>query len=105
MMEEIDPKCGTFPGVTVLTKLDSVSLSKQNYLDRVRYAVDKKRIPLIKQEHFFFDCINQKDAELVLVDENGLWGFYELTRDGVDELITELDILLLQKSYGQGTDR
>lgn len=88
-----------------MTRVDSVSLAKQNYLDRVRHATDRKSISLLKEHAEFFACINQNDAELVMIDEKGLWGSYELSRDGVDRLLTELDILLLQKSYGQGTRR
>ncbi len=74
-------------------------------MDRVAFAANKRSIPFFKKDQKVFDCINQSAADLVLVDENGLWGSYELTREGVDLLLTELDILLLQKSYGEGTDR
>jgi len=101
----INPQCGLFEEIAVITKGDSVSLSKKNYLDRVTYAVERKSIRLEIKDQFFFDCINQPASDLVLVDERGVWGGYTLSRDGVDLLLTELDILLLQKSYGQGTDR
>lgn len=85
--------------------MDSVSLTKQNYLDRVVYAVENKKVPLAKKDQDFFECINQSESDLVLISEEGLWGAYDLSREGVDQLLTELDILLLQKTYGEGTYR
>ena len=102
---EIESSCALFQEVQVVSKIDSVSISKQNYLERVQFSTSKKKILLATESQDFFDCINQSDADLVLVDERGLWGAYSLSRDGVDLLLTELDILLLQKSYGQGTSR
>ena len=86
-------------------KQDSISISKQNYLDRVTYATQKKSIELITKDQLFFECINQTEVDLVLIDERGLWGGYSLSRDGVDLLLTELDILLLQKTYGKSAER
>lgn len=84
---------------------DSISLTKTNYLQRVEYATKKKSILFQQKEKDFFQCINQSDADLVLINEKGLWGGYELTREGVDLLLTELDILILQESYGEGAYR
>ena len=74
-------------------------------MNRITYGVDKRNATLLTKSDTFFNCINQSAADLVLINEEGLWGSYELTRDGVDQLLTELDILVLQQSYGKGTHR
>jgi len=102
---EISSACGDFESVVVLTKTDLISVSKQNYLDRVRFATEKKSVLLASENAEFFECVNEIEADLILVDERGLWGSYALTRDGVDQLLTELDILILEKSYGKGAER
>lgn len=74
-------------------------------MNRVIYGAKKRSANLVYQSESYFECIGQKESDIVLVDEKGLWGFYELNREGVDQLLTELDILVLQKSYGKGTSR
>ena len=74
-------------------------------MNRVIYASSKRKASLLYKSQSFFDCINQSDADLVLVNEKGLWGGYELSREGVDQLLTELDILTLQQQYGEGVSR
>jgi len=91
--------------IAVVAKDDSLSMVKTNYMNRVSYAVDKRSALLLTKSDTFFTCINQSTADLVLVSEEGLWGAYELSREGVDQLLTELDILRLQQSYGEGTHR
>ena len=91
--------------ITVGISSDSLTLAEKNYFQRVEYAVNKKSINLQRLDQETFDCINQNDADLVLLSEEGLWGGYELSREGVDLLLTELDILILQNSYGEGTYR
>ncbi|MEM6641566.1 MAG: hypothetical protein AAF616_01190 [Bacteroidota bacterium] len=98
-------ECDTATLVRVTYGFDSVSTAKRNYLQRVFYAAEKRSVLMKRQGRDFFDCVNQTEADLVLIDEAGIWGGYELSREGVDRLITELDILLLQKSYGKGTYR
>lgn len=97
--------CDQFKQVTIILRTDSVSIARQNYLDRVRFGAEKRDIKIIIKEKDFFNCINQSEADLVLVSGQGLWGGYTLTRDGVDQLLTELDILLIQQSYGKGAKR
>jgi len=97
--------CISPSGVMVIKSDDSVSIAKKNYLDRVTYLTSKRDITLQEKGEDFFSCINQTEADLVLINEEGLWGSYELSREGVDLLITELDILLLQSSYGEGAYR
>ncbi|WP_424964199.1 hypothetical protein [Ekhidna sp.] len=104
-MAEIPLECQQFEEVTVVSKNDSLSLVETNYMNRVIYAVDKRKAILEYKSTSFFDCINQSDVDLVLINSEGLWGGYELTREGVDQLLTELDILTLQQSYGKGTSR
>lgn len=91
--------------IAVIRTADSISLAETNYLKRVEYATEQRDIKLQKREKEFFNCINQSDADLVLINEDGLWGGYELTREGVDLLLTELDILIMQNSYGEGSHR
>ena len=73
-------------------------------MNRIRYTTDVKEVPLILDESEFFKCI-QNGNDLILVSEEGLWGSYNLDREGVDLLLTELDVLLIQKSYGKGVSR
>ena len=74
-------------------------------MNRVVFAAEKRKANLVYGSRSYFDCVNQTDADLVLVNEKGLWGAYRLSRDGVDQLLTELDILALQQTYGKGTSR
>ncbi len=91
--------------VVVIRTSDSLSITEQNYLQRVEYATTQKSISLVEKDQDFFQCINQSEADLVLINEQGLWGGYELSREGVDVLLTELDILILQNTYGEGAYR
>lgn len=106
-LQLLDPitDCEQVSAITVVLKTDSVSQVKQNYLDRVKYGVEKRSSNLRIKDEKFFECINQIESDIVLISEEGLWGGYSLTRDGVDQLLTELDILILQKSYGKGVER
>lgn len=74
-------------------------------MNRVIYAADKRKANMIYESPSFFNCINQSDADFVLVNNEGIWGSYQLSREGVDQLLTELDILMLQQTYGKGTKR
>lgn len=105
LISELSPDCGEFPSVTVVVKNDSISLVQKNYMDRVQFGTEKRATVVEFKDQFFFKCINQMDADLVLVSDDGLWGSYTLTRDGVDQLLTEIDILLLQQSYGESARR
>ncbi|MEM0938234.1 MAG: hypothetical protein AAF600_00785 [Bacteroidota bacterium] len=98
-------ECAEIAQVLIVKRPDSVSLAEKNYMDRVAYAAKERSVLFIEKDIDFFDCINQSSSDLVLTDENGLWGNYKLSREGVDLLLIELDILLLQKSYGKGTYR
>ena len=97
--------CVNVKEITVGISSDSLTLAEKNYFQRVEFAVNKKSINLQRLDQETFDCINQNDADLVLLSKEGLWGGYELSREGVDLLLTELDILILQNSYGEGTYR
>jgi len=104
-MGDVPDGCRQFVEITVVSQSGSLSLVETNYMNRVIYAVDKRNINLSYEPVSFFDCINQSGSDLVLVNEEGLWGAYNLTREGVDRLLTELDILTLQQSYDKGTSR
>ncbi len=99
--QSIDNNCGIFTKIMVIRKDDSISIAKKNYLDRVVFGCNKRSIRIEIKNQDFFVCINQSGADMVIIDESGLWGQYELSREGVDLLLTELDVLLLQKSYGK----
>lgn len=105
LVSDIPLVCETYQKITVVSKSDSLSIVETNYMNRVIYAVDKRKATLVYTSSDFFDCIKQSDADLVLVNEKGIWGTYVLSRDGVDQLLTELDILTLQQTYGKGTNR
>ena len=91
--------------VQIIRSSDAVSIAEKNYLDRVLYYANKRSIEVLQKDDFFFQCVNQSDADLVLINEAGVWGAYALSREGVDLLITELDILILQQTYGEGAER
>ena len=97
--------CIRTDSVKVIRLSDSLSIAERNYLDRVEYYTSRRSILLEEKGQEFFTCINQSDMDLVLISKQGVWGGYELSREGVDLLITELDILLLQDNYGKGTYR
>ena len=102
LKEKIDASCGTFTEVIILIKTDSISLTKQNYLQRVRFEANKRAVQVVLNNNIFH-CIDKTESDLVLLDERGLWGSYSLSRHGVDLLLTELDIL--KKSHAKGTSR
>ena len=104
LLEPLD-NCSQGPELKILRRDLSLSLAKQNYLDRVQYGAESRKIEVAVFDESFDDCTNQNLLDLVLVDERGLWGTYDLSRDGVERLLTELDILVLQKQYGKGSYR
>lgn len=104
-VETIPLDCKQYDEITILSRKDSLSLVETNYMNRVIYGADKRSATLINSSQEYFDCINQSEADLVLVNKKGLWGQYSLNREDVDRLLTELDILTLQESYGKGTSR
>ena len=105
LIDSIPESCESYTEITIVSRDDSLSVVETNYMNRVVYAADKRKATLIYKSQPFFDCINQSDTDLVLVNKEGLWGSYELSREGVDQLLTELDILTLQQQYGKGTSR
>ena len=105
LQSEIPGNCLEHIDITIVSKNDSLSVVEMNYMNRVVFAAEKRKANLIYESQTYFDCINQTDADLVLVNEKGLWGGYVLSREGVDQLLTELDILALQQTYGKGTSR
>lgn len=88
----------------MLVRADSLDPSRQNQLNRVTYASRQKEIVVLTNQSAFFQCCNI-EADVLLVDSDGIWGAYILDREGVDRFLTELDILLIQKSYGKGVSR
>lgn len=90
--------------VTIFRTSDSVTVSQRNYLNRITYKTTSKKIPVQSDQDKLFDCLNIQN-DLILADEEGVWGVYDLDREGVDQLLTELDILIIQKSYGKGVSR
>ncbi len=100
----IATECGSVSRITVLYVLDSLAAEQTNYLDRVVYQATAKNVPFLYDQRQFFECL-QIENELMLADEEGFWGVYKLDREGVDQLLTELDILIVQKSYGKGISR
>lgn len=105
VVKPIPENCGKYNGVTILKVDKSIEIEEQNYLDRVAFGAKKRKISIQNISLSFFECIEEKQKFFLLVDEKGLRGAYSLDREGVDLLLTELDVLLLQKSYGKGTSR
>ncbi|MEQ9466533.1 MAG: hypothetical protein RLN88_03925 [Ekhidna sp.] len=104
-LEPVPDGCTRYTAITVVAREDSLSVVETNYMNRVIYAAEKRKAILKYESSEYFSCINQIDTDLVLVNDEGLWGAYSLSRKGVDQLLTELDILTLQQSYGEGTTR
>ncbi|MEO9999725.1 hypothetical protein [Ekhidna sp.] len=105
LLDDVASGCDVYEEITVVSKNDSLTIVETNYMNRVVYAVDKRKVTLIYVPSSYFDCIDQPNVDLVLVNKEGIWGTYALSREGVDQLLTELDILSLQQSYGKGTSR
>ncbi len=105
LIGDIPQDCKKYLEITIISQDDSLSIVETNYMNRVIYAADKRKASLVYEDQIFFNCINQSEADLVLINDKGLWGSYKLSREGVDQLLTELDILTLQQSYGKGTSR
>lgn len=95
--------CDSFLEITAIFQADSLDLPKQNQLRRVEYGINQRGISLIRNDSLF-DCL-ETDADLLIVSKSGLWGSYILERDGVDRFFTEIDILKIQESYGEGVSR
>ncbi len=100
----IAEECGKIDEISVLYKGDSSATELTNYLSRVIYQTQAKEIPLVYNQSSLFECL-QVTKEFVLANKDGIWGVYNLDREGVDQLLTELDILIIQNSYGKGTSR
>ncbi len=105
LLNELPAECQQYNEITVVSVNDSLSVVETNYMNRVIYAANKRKANLVYEDQAFFDCIDQSEVDLVLINGKGLWGAYKLSREGVDQLLTELDILSLQQSYGKGTVR
>lgn len=103
-MERIPENCQQFKEISVIYRTASVAIHQQNYFDRVRYQVTNSKAYFLPDTTTFFSCLQNED-DLLLVNKEGLWGAYKMDREGVDQLLTELDILLIQNSYGKGVDR
>ncbi|MEP5611054.1 MAG: hypothetical protein ABJP45_02335 [Cyclobacteriaceae bacterium] len=103
LQAESPSECGSFEELSILYTSDSLNVSQVNHLNRVIYQTSSKNIPLTNNQSFF-DCAEITE-NLVLVDNEGIWGTYALDRDGVDVLLTELDVLIIQKAYGKGVSR
>ena len=96
--------CQTFNEITILHTPDSLSIAESNHFNRVRYQSTQRGVVLVKDSIDFFRCIKNEE-DLLLVNKEGIWGSYNLDREGVDRLLAELDVLITQKSYGEGTSR
>lgn len=105
LIDEVADNCKIYNAISIVSKEDTLSVVETNYMNRVIYAAKKRKSTLSYENQNFFDCINQSDADLVLINKEGLWGSYILSREDVDRLLTELDILTLQQTYGKGTSR
>ncbi len=93
LLSEIPKECKQFNELSIVRKEDSLSLLQKNYMNRIVFTTGEKKIKLISQKIKFFSCINQLDADILLINNQGLWGSYQLSREGVDRLFIEFDIL------------
>jgi len=91
--------------ISILLISDSLSISEKNYFMRVEYGAKERSIPIIASADSIYDCIKPTGESLVLINKQGIWGEYSLSREGVDQLLTELDILMLQENYGREASR
>lgn len=104
VVKTIPSDCGSFEEIAIVHRIDSLNPSKTNSLNRVTFRANRKKVLLVADTIDLFTCM-QKQTDVMLVSAEGLWGSYELDREGVDRLLTELDILMIQKSYGKGSSR
>ncbi len=102
--EEHSSKCGRFGDISVIYTSVPLHTAELSCFNRIAYRTEIKKVPLVSDSLGFIHCMNYA-SDMLLVDEEGIWGAYELSREGVDNLLTELDILIFQKSYGKGVSR
>lgn len=105
VIKPIPSSCGVYQDTKILMQSHDLGIESQNYLDRVIFGAKKRKVSLDTMSNDFFNCLETEQNFFALVDEKGLRGIYSLDREGVDLLLTELDVLLLQKMYGKGTNR
>ncbi len=105
LLYKIPEECKQFSEILIVSKKDSLSLVETSYMNQMVSSIEKRKVNMVYDSLIFFNCINQQDADLVLVSDRGLWGSYKLSRKGIDQLLTELDILTLQQSYGKEISR
>lgn len=104
-MKPIAEACNGPQFISIVVKSDSLSTLELNYWNKVKSISGKRRVSLLRKGAIFFDCINQSGDDIVLIDEEGIWGVYALNREDTDLLASELGILKLQKTYGEGSSR
>ena len=100
----ISADCTRFEGISILHTSDSLTSAQINHFNRVSFGATKRSIPLLTDPADFFACMNIT-SDLLLVDDLGIRGYYTMSREGVDRLLTELDILVIQRGYGNGSSR
>ena len=104
LISDIPVECKGYTDISILYGSDSMSAAQINHFNRITYQATKKNIPLLLDSIGFMECVKISQG-VVLVSSEGIWGSYDLSREGVDRLLTEMDILLMQKSYGEGVSR
>ncbi len=104
LISGLNEDCISVNQISVVYTQDSLDLAATNHFNRVKYKTDQRKIHLTPDTLNFFQCLTN-DNDLALVSQEGVWGFYRLDREGVDILLAELDVLIMQKSYGEGVSR
>lgn len=97
MIDSIPNLCPQFHNVIILTRKDSIKNSQRHHYNMLSSYTNDKNILLMADTVHFFHCL-QSTHDLIMLNEEGIWGYYSLDRKGVDQLMVELDILLLQTS-------
>lgn len=104
VLRPTDEAC-TVNHLCIIKNLDSLSTVQESYFQRVSFGANERGVTIVTDKKLIQNCINQSQSNLVLLSKSGIWGEYDLSREGVDRLMTELDILLIQESYGKDVSR
>lgn len=103
-ISSVDEQCAQFESLTVSHRAINFDPAQQSHFNRVQFKTKAKKVSLVADTLGMFNCLSISEV-LLLTEGSNVWGAYDLDREGVDRLLTEMDIVLLQKTYGEGVSR
>lgn len=89
--------------VTVhLSQGQLMEMDERNQLSRVERILKRKKLVIDETD---YPCFGDTLGLLIIDKENNLRGSYLLEHSDISRLFVELDIIILQESYGKGVSR